>query len=132
MAWKSRTRSLQVFDTELSADTMEWYPIPQHTGMWNICTEGTRCSKTVDRLDNRTSQHSPKAENGQITLVKMKHKREPIAHEWNRSSAEPLLTGVMLRFLFRLNGTHVLKSIFTLPLQCVLRTKLKKKTSCRK
>ncbi|KAL2092634.1 hypothetical protein ACEWY4_012432 [Coilia grayii] len=29
MAWKSRTRSLQVFDTELSADTVEWCPVPQ-------------------------------------------------------------------------------------------------------
>ncbi|XP_067087725.1 diphthine methyltransferase [Osmerus mordax] len=38
MAWKSRTRSLQVFDTELSADTVEWCPIPQ----WhNILTCGT-------------------------------------------------------------------------------------------
>ncbi|KAM4577655.1 diphthine methyltransferase isoform 1-T1 [Odontesthes bonariensis] len=27
MAWKSRTRSLQVFDTELSADTIEWCPV---------------------------------------------------------------------------------------------------------
>ncbi|XP_028989852.1 diphthine methyltransferase isoform X2 [Betta splendens] len=27
MAWKSRTRSLQVFDTELSADTVEWCPV---------------------------------------------------------------------------------------------------------
>ncbi|CAL9708743.1 unnamed protein product [Knipowitschia caucasica] len=26
-AWKSRTRSLQVFDTELSADTVEWCPV---------------------------------------------------------------------------------------------------------
>lgn len=31
MAWKSRTRSLQVFDTELSADTVEWCPVsPSH------------------------------------------------------------------------------------------------------
>lgn len=31
MAWKSRTRSLQVFDTELSADTVEWCPLsPSH------------------------------------------------------------------------------------------------------
>ncbi|XP_026199504.1 diphthine methyltransferase [Anabas testudineus] len=28
MAWKSRTRSLQVFDTELSADSVEWCPVP--------------------------------------------------------------------------------------------------------
>ncbi|KAI4821380.1 hypothetical protein KUCAC02_029314 [Chaenocephalus aceratus] len=27
MAWKSRTRNLQVFDTELSADTVEWCPL---------------------------------------------------------------------------------------------------------
>ncbi|XP_067377903.1 diphthine methyltransferase isoform X1 [Channa argus] len=27
MAWKSKTRSLQVFDTELSADTVEWCPV---------------------------------------------------------------------------------------------------------
>ncbi|XP_061672048.1 diphthine methyltransferase isoform X2 [Syngnathoides biaculeatus] len=27
MAWKSRTRSLQVFDTELSADSVEWCPV---------------------------------------------------------------------------------------------------------
>lgn len=27
MAWKTRTRSLQVFDTELSADTVEWCPV---------------------------------------------------------------------------------------------------------
>nr|XP_043881149.1 diphthine methyltransferase isoform X1 [Solea senegalensis]XP_043881151.1 diphthine methyltransferase isoform X1 [Solea senegalensis] len=28
MAWKSRTRSLQVFDTGQSADTVEWCPVP--------------------------------------------------------------------------------------------------------
>lgn len=27
MAWKSRTRNLQVYDTELSADTVEWCPV---------------------------------------------------------------------------------------------------------
>lgn len=27
MAWNSRTRNLQVFDTELSADTVEWCPV---------------------------------------------------------------------------------------------------------
>ncbi|KAG7480491.1 hypothetical protein MATL_G00056650 [Megalops atlanticus] len=27
MAWRSRTRSLQVFDTELSADAVEWCPV---------------------------------------------------------------------------------------------------------
>ncbi|XP_057688432.1 diphthine methyltransferase isoform X1 [Corythoichthys intestinalis] len=32
MAWKSRTRSLQVFDTELSADTVEWCPVPHRHG----------------------------------------------------------------------------------------------------
>ncbi|XP_074526967.1 diphthine methyltransferase [Halichoeres trimaculatus] len=31
MAWKSRTRNLQVYDTELSADTVEWCPVsPYH------------------------------------------------------------------------------------------------------
>ncbi|CAN9512783.1 unnamed protein product [Ophioblennius macclurei] len=30
MAWKSRTRSLQVLDTELSADTVEWCPVSPH------------------------------------------------------------------------------------------------------
>lgn len=29
MGWQSRTRTLQVFDTELTADTVEWCPIPQ-------------------------------------------------------------------------------------------------------
>lgn len=29
MAWKSRTRSLQVVDTELSADSVEWCPVAQ-------------------------------------------------------------------------------------------------------
>ncbi|KAI7813712.1 diphthine methyltransferase isoform X1 [Triplophysa rosa] len=29
MGWHSRTRTLQVFDTELSADTVEWCPIPE-------------------------------------------------------------------------------------------------------
>ncbi|XP_042579794.1 diphthine methyltransferase [Cyprinus carpio] len=29
MGWQSRTRTLQVFDTELSADTVEWCPLPQ-------------------------------------------------------------------------------------------------------
>ncbi|KAL7836824.1 hypothetical protein AOLI_G00281080 [Acnodon oligacanthus] len=29
MGWQSRTRSLQVFDTELSADSVEWCPINQ-------------------------------------------------------------------------------------------------------
>ncbi|KAK1792245.1 hypothetical protein P4O66_012196 [Electrophorus voltai] len=29
MDWNSRTRSLQVWDTELSADTVEWCPLPQ-------------------------------------------------------------------------------------------------------
>ncbi|XP_054467515.1 diphthine methyltransferase isoform X1 [Anoplopoma fimbria] len=28
MAWKSKSRNLQVFDTELSADTVEWCPVP--------------------------------------------------------------------------------------------------------
>ncbi|AWP07037.1 putative diphthamide biosynthesis protein 7 [Scophthalmus maximus] len=38
MAWKSRTRSLQVFDTEQSADTVEWCPVsPNH----NILVCGT-------------------------------------------------------------------------------------------
>lgn len=38
MAWKSRTRNLQVFDTELSADTVEWCPVsPNH----NILVCGT-------------------------------------------------------------------------------------------
>ncbi|KAM6965355.1 diphthine methyltransferase [Aplochiton taeniatus] len=38
MAWKSRTRNMQVFDTELSADTVEWCPIPE----WhNILACGT-------------------------------------------------------------------------------------------
>lgn len=27
----SRTRNLQVFDTELSADTVEWCPLPQYS-----------------------------------------------------------------------------------------------------
>uniref|UniRef100_A0A3Q4HHF8 methylated diphthine methylhydrolase n=1 Tax=Neolamprologus brichardi TaxID=32507 RepID=A0A3Q4HHF8_NEOBR len=32
MAWKSKTRSLQVFDTELSADAVEWCPVsPNHS-----------------------------------------------------------------------------------------------------
>ena len=31
MAWKSRTRNLQVFDTELSADTVEWCPVSPNT-----------------------------------------------------------------------------------------------------
>uniref|UniRef100_A0A665UX91 Diphthamide biosynthesis 7 n=1 Tax=Echeneis naucrates TaxID=173247 RepID=A0A665UX91_ECHNA len=30
MPWKSRTRSLQVFDTEQSADTVEWCPVSPH------------------------------------------------------------------------------------------------------
>ncbi|KAM9859008.1 diphthine methyltransferase isoform 2-T2 [Aulostomus maculatus] len=38
MAWKSRTRSLQVFDTELSADTVEWCPVSPHH---NILACGT-------------------------------------------------------------------------------------------
>lgn len=38
MEWKSRTRNLQVFDTELSADTVEWCPVsPNH----NILVCGT-------------------------------------------------------------------------------------------
>ncbi|XP_018524072.1 diphthine methyltransferase [Lates calcarifer] len=38
MAWKSKTRSLQVFDTEQSADTVEWCPVsPSH----NILACGT-------------------------------------------------------------------------------------------
>lgn len=38
MAWKSRTRSLQVFDTELSADTVEWCPV---SSRHNILVCGT-------------------------------------------------------------------------------------------
>lgn len=38
MAWKSRTHSLQVFDTELSADTVEWCPVPPYH---NILACGT-------------------------------------------------------------------------------------------
>ncbi|XP_056143820.1 diphthine methyltransferase [Lampris incognitus] len=38
MAWKSKTRNLQVFDTELSADAVEWCPVP----LWyNILVCGT-------------------------------------------------------------------------------------------
>ena len=33
MAWKSRTRNLQVFDTELSADTVEWCPVSSSSGI---------------------------------------------------------------------------------------------------
>ncbi|XP_049572418.1 diphthine methyltransferase isoform X1 [Syngnathus scovelli] len=36
MAWKSRTRSLQVFDTELSADTVEWCPV-SHCNRFLAC-----------------------------------------------------------------------------------------------
>lgn len=38
MAWKSKTRNLQVFDTELSADTVEWCPVPTSN---NILVCGT-------------------------------------------------------------------------------------------
>ncbi|KAJ8413823.1 hypothetical protein AAFF_G00064210 [Aldrovandia affinis] len=46
MAWRSRTRSLQVFDTELSADAVEWCPLPQ----WqNVLACGTyQLLKTPD------------------------------------------------------------------------------------
>ncbi|KAG5840823.1 hypothetical protein ANANG_G00192770 [Anguilla anguilla] len=46
MAWRSRTRSLQVFDTELSADAVEWCPVPQ----WdNVLVCGTyQLQKTPD------------------------------------------------------------------------------------
>ncbi|XP_071338000.1 diphthine methyltransferase [Trachinotus anak] len=33
MAWKSRTRSLQVFDTEQSADSVEWCPVSPYHNM---------------------------------------------------------------------------------------------------
>lgn len=38
MAWKSKTRNLQVFDTELSADTVEWCPVSSSN---NILVCGT-------------------------------------------------------------------------------------------
>lgn len=38
MAGKSKTRNLQVFDTELSADTVEWCPVPTSN---NILVCGT-------------------------------------------------------------------------------------------
>lgn len=48
MAWKSKTRNLQVFDTELSADTVEWCPVPTSN---NILVCGTyQLQKGVSEL----------------------------------------------------------------------------------
>ncbi|KAK6306067.1 hypothetical protein J4Q44_G00229920 [Coregonus suidteri] len=51
MAWKSRTRSLQEFDTELSAYTVEWCPIPH----WqNILACGTYLQKGHNYIRGQT------------------------------------------------------------------------------
>lgn len=48
MAWTSKTRNLQVFDTELSADTVEWCPVPASN---NILVCGTyQLQKGVSEL----------------------------------------------------------------------------------
>lgn len=48
MAWKSKTRNLQVFDTELSADTVEWCPVATSN---NILVCGTyQLQKGVSEL----------------------------------------------------------------------------------
>lgn len=54
MAWKSKTRSLQVFDTELSADTVEWCPVsPSHSilacGTYQIQKRGGEEDATPSR-----------------------------------------------------------------------------------
>lgn len=51
MAGKSKTRNLQVFDTELSADTVEWCPVPTSN---NILVCGTyQLQKGVSELSMR-------------------------------------------------------------------------------
>lgn len=51
MAWKSRTRNLQVFDTELSADTVEWCPVSSSN---NILVCGTYQLQKGVRLHTNT------------------------------------------------------------------------------
>lgn len=49
MAGRSKTRNLQVFDTELSADTVEWCPVPASN---NILVCGTyQLQKGVSELE---------------------------------------------------------------------------------
>lgn len=55
MAWKSKTRSLQVFDTELSADAVEWCPIsPNHSilacGTYQLQKGGGEENATPSRI----------------------------------------------------------------------------------
>ncbi|KAJ0019622.1 hypothetical protein NQD34_007191 [Periophthalmus magnuspinnatus] len=53
-AWKSRTRSLQVFDTELSADTVEWCPVSSDH---NILVCGTyQLQKGTGEVDSTPSR----------------------------------------------------------------------------
>uniref|UniRef100_A0AAZ1XN76 Diphthamide biosynthesis 7 n=1 Tax=Oreochromis aureus TaxID=47969 RepID=A0AAZ1XN76_OREAU len=55
MAWKSKTRSLQVFDTELSADAVEWCPVsPNHSilacGTYQLQKGGGEENATPSRI----------------------------------------------------------------------------------
>ncbi|KTF91737.1 hypothetical protein cypCar_00003206 [Cyprinus carpio] len=54
MGWHSRTRTLQVFDTELSADTVEWCPLPQWS---HVLACGTYQLQKGD--DKQTAEDSP-------------------------------------------------------------------------
>ncbi|XP_038150053.1 diphthine methyltransferase [Cyprinodon tularosa] len=57
MAWKSRTRTLQVFDTELSADTVEWCPL---SSSYDILACGTyqlqKAGESEDAPHRRTGR----------------------------------------------------------------------------
>ncbi|XP_051952808.1 diphthine methyltransferase isoform X2 [Xyrauchen texanus] len=52
MGWHSRTRTLQVFDTELSADTVEWCPIQQYC---HVLACGTY---QLQKSDDKTAEDS--------------------------------------------------------------------------
>ncbi|XP_061529186.1 diphthine methyltransferase isoform X2 [Phycodurus eques] len=56
MAWKSRTRSLQVFDTELSADTVEWCPVAHCHGFLACGTYELQKAKGEDGASSRTGR----------------------------------------------------------------------------
>ncbi|XP_026176569.1 diphthine methyltransferase isoform X2 [Mastacembelus armatus] len=57
MAWKSRTRSLQVFDTELSADSVEWCPVSSNHSILACGTyQLQKGAKEEDTTPSRTGR----------------------------------------------------------------------------
>lgn len=83
MAWKSKTRSLQVFDTELSADAVEWCPVsPNHS----ILACGTYQLQKGVRLHSITCHGNRIVYKCLYTLPSLK-----IMRIWSRVHCPPVL-----------------------------------------